>query len=465
MSRFLFTTLASNDLGLLARSLPVAAELAKRGHTIACCNPAAAPATLIAEAGFENLIPKHPLHRLSAANDRTLRGLYRLAQEFGGPLNFLRQCIRSLPTRFPRPTAEMWNLDHLSAVGGMLSENFVRAECEAKIALMADWAPDAVVDSMDVFACMAARIARKPLASLVQADMHPAGRGFIWWKEPPPNLPGALPVVNRVLVSHGLAPIRKMEELLVGDLTLVLGTPETDPLPEEAGATYIGALLWEKAGAKLPEWVNELNGERPIVWVYSGNPRYFPVHSPIDSDVVLRVCIEALANEEAQVVLTTGHHPLPKDVLPLPPNFRHAPYVPGPAMARRCSLMIHHGGYGSCQTGMFTGTPQVIIPTYSERESNARKVAAVGAGEFVLPVEDAWKRKRLGANDLRAAVRRVLSDPSYAANAKRIGEAMRAYGGAPGAARLVEGLVSPLSSQKRECRPWNVDEADRADSR
>ena len=33
MTRYLFTTLPSNDLGLLTRSLPIARELRRRGHT------------------------------------------------------------------------------------------------------------------------------------------------------------------------------------------------------------------------------------------------------------------------------------------------------------------------------------------------------------------------------------------------------------------------------------------------
>jgi len=57
-------------------------------------------------------------------------------------------------------------------------------------------------------------------------------------------------------------------------------------------------------------------------------------------------------------------------------------------------LLIHHGGYGSCQTGLFTGTPTLAIPTFSERESNARRIAAVGAGDFVLPTADVSGRKK-----------------------------------------------------------------------
>ena len=40
MSRYLFTTLPSNDLGLLTQSLPIACELRNRGHQAASCSPA-----------------------------------------------------------------------------------------------------------------------------------------------------------------------------------------------------------------------------------------------------------------------------------------------------------------------------------------------------------------------------------------------------------------------------------------
>jgi len=79
----------------------------------------------------------------------------------------------------------------------------------------------------------------------------------------------------------------------------------------------------------------------------------------------------------------------------------------------------------------------VIIPTYSERESNARRIAALGAGAIVS-VEHASGGKQVRVEDLRATVRRVLTDPSFTANARRVGERLRAYGGAVHAAHLIE---------------------------
>ena len=450
MAKFLFTTLPSNDLGLLVRTLPVAHHLAARGHRVAFCNPAQAPSRLIAEAGFDNLLPGHPLYHLLAAtpNARGLVAALRSGRrEYGGLHRFLSGLIPALPTRLAGSTSEIWDMGHLAALSGMLNQGFVRASCQGLMALIAQFQPDVVVDAWNPLACMAARASGTPLATIIQADMHPLSRGFIWWKDRPPDLPTPVPVLNRVLAELGLPPVDKTEDLCVGDLTLVVGMPETDPLPGGADVTYVGPILWQKPGAELPAWFDELSSHRPLIWVYSGNPRYFPVPTPVDSAVVLEATIAALAADEAggwrpQVVLTTGHHALPRELGTLPANFRYEPWVPGLAMARRSDLLIHHGGYGSCQTGLATGTPAVIIPTYSERESNARRVAAAGAGALVLPEEQPRARKQVTAEELRATVQRVLHDPAYTLAAQAISKKLQAYGGAQQAASLVEELAA-----------------------
>ena len=144
-----------------------------------------------------------------------------------------------------------------------------------------------------------------------------------------------------------------------------------------------------------------------------------------------------------QVVVTTGHHALPRKLSKLPSNFHYEPYLPGIAMAERSDLLIHHGGYGSCQTGLYTGTPAVIIPTFSERESNARRVAAVGAGEFVSLADRDTTSKRELANEVLSKARRVLSESSYARHAKEISRKMKEYG--PGyATDLIEDFAERI---------------------
>ena len=106
-------------------------------------------------------------------------------------------------------------------------------------------------------------------------------------------------------------------------------------------------------------------------------------------------------------------------------------------MAERSDLLIHHGGYGSCQTGLYMGKPAVIVPTFSERESNARRVATTGAGAFVQ-VKDGPRVKQVSVRELRASIQQVLRDPSFAMNAQRISRVLRSYGGASQAAQLIE---------------------------
>jgi MGT family glycosyltransferase len=161
----------------------------------------------------------------------------------------------------------------------------------------------------------------------------------------------------------------------------------------------------------------------------------------MDSIVVLQASKEALADEDVHVIMTTGHQKLPDELSPLPDNFRHELFLPGIPLGEKCELMIHHGGHGSSMTGVYTGTPAVIIPTISERESNARRLAALGVAEFIVPEIDESGDKKVSAKELRDKVRQVRSDPSFAQNAEKLCQTMRTYGGARQAAQLIEDFI------------------------
>jgi zeaxanthin glucosyltransferase len=159
--------------------------------------------------------------------------------------------------------------------------------------------------------------------------------------------------------------------------------------------------------------------------------------------VVIRAAIAALADEPVDVVLTTGYQELPEEFGTLPQNFRHAAYVPGPLMAERCDLIVFHGAHSSVMTTLKAGTPAVIIPTIRERESNARRLASLGAGEVVMPVNGADGEKLVDVAEFGMKVKRVLNEPSYRQSAKRVAESMRCFGGAWAAAeRIEEGVLA-----------------------
>jgi hypothetical protein len=223
--------------------------------------------------------------------------------------------------------------------------------------LVRDYAPDMVVDSFEPIACLAARILKMPLATVLQGNIHPASRGFHWWEDVrPAGLPGAAAFFSSVASEYGLPPVARCVDLMAGDLSLIVGTPETDPVAPTAGVTYIGPMVSQRGDASLPAWVDKLNGEQPLMWVYSGNPRYAPDGTPCDSIVVIRAATEILSKAPVQVVLTTGYQDLPEEFGAMPPNFHHAAYVPGLLMAKRCDLMVHHGGHSSVMTGRRRGS-------------------------------------------------------------------------------------------------------------
>ncbi|MEJ2157722.1 MAG: glycosyltransferase [Desulfobacteraceae bacterium] len=355
---------------------------------------------------------------------------------------FFIKCIKAIPLKFAPQTPEVWSMDHAAAMTGMMNANFVKANCEALINLVRHFRPDIIVDFWNPYACMAAKVMKIPLISVIQVDQHPMAKGFIWWKPLPENVPSAVPVVNKVLAAFGVNQITKIEDLHIADLTLIIGTPETDPLPAGAEGQHIGPLLWQDDNASLPSWFDGLDAEKPIIWVYSGNPRYSKKATALDSEVILLASIEALAAMEAHVVLTTGHHSIPEEYLPLPDNFYFAPYLPGLLLAERCDLMIHHGGYGSCQTGLYTGTPAVIVPTFSERESNARRIALLGAGVFILPEVTGNGDKKISIEKFKEQVTHVLGTPRYRKCAKRCSELIRPHDGVDKALTLIEEVVN-----------------------
>jgi UDP:flavonoid glycosyltransferase YjiC (YdhE family) len=285
---------------------------------------------------------------------------------------------------------------------------------------------------------MAAKILKIPLISVMQADQHPANKGLIWWKKPPDNLPSALPAINKVLTQYDLNTISKVEELSLGDLTLIVGSPETDPIEEKFEGIYIGSILWQSKQSELPIWLNNINDNKPLTWVYSGNPRYSSKSTVFDSEIILSTSIQALAGEDMHVLITTGHHALPDELLPLPNNFNFEPYVPGLSLADRCDLMIHHGGYGSCQTGLYSGTPSVIIPTFSERESNARRIAALGAGDYILPETDPSGKRYVSAAKFKNMVKHVLNTSTFRERAEFYSKKLKSYGGVEYAVQLIE---------------------------
>ncbi|MHA2294361.1 MAG: hypothetical protein ACXACK_19540, partial [Candidatus Hodarchaeales archaeon] len=299
MKKCLFTTLPSNDIGLLTRSLPIAKELVKLGHQVIFCNPAKSPGLLIKEAGFQNRLPEEPFFNLISSGF-SLQNLSKLIFSKNSFRN-IKNLIKFLRAQTKHSTDEIWNTDHFMVFFGMLEEEFIQINVDAYIKLMKIIGVEVIIDFLNPFACIAARVMDIPLITVLQADMHPQSKGFIWWKEKPDNLPSPKDAINQVLNNYDLPPIQQTGDLFLGKQTFVVGIPELDPLPQSAEVTYIGSILWQKDKAKLPNWILQLNNDQPIIWIYPGNLQYSKgSKTAFDSQIVLDACISAFSNQELQ---------------------------------------------------------------------------------------------------------------------------------------------------------------------
>jgi UDP:flavonoid glycosyltransferase YjiC (YdhE family) len=447
MSKFLFTLLPSNDLGVVTRALPIATSLRSNGHKIVFSVHSKVPSKLISEERFVNIPLRTYLDNL-AIKIRKNGGLVKFIRYTGlrESYSVIRKCIinnfKLLPKKFITSTPDVHNMEHFFILNGMINKNYIIFMVESLMQVMKETEVDFVVDFWNPYAVIAAKALNIPVITINQFDVHPSANGFIWWKNISPKFKSVLPILNKILANYNLSKISKIEELTIGDLTLTLGMPNKNEINPDTGINHIGFLVYKKKGMILPKNIVKLGKDKPVVWVYSGNPRYAGIKTDFDSEILLDLCINTLAKENINIVLTTGYHSIPKKYLPLPKNILFFDFVDGLLMAEKADVVIHHGGYGSCQTALITGTPSLIIPTFSERESNARRIAKLGVGEYVLPTKKKFlKRKIINKNEFIEKFNRVLKDDSYKRNSQKISEELSIFNAENKGLKLIEKFV------------------------
>lgn len=78
----------------------------------------------------------------------------------------------------------------------------------------------------------------------------------------------------------------------------------------------------------------------------------------------------------------------------------------------QATAVLTHAGHGSVMKALATGVPLVCIPHGRDQGDNTARVLAADAGVRLS--------RRASPGAIRAAVRRVLDDPSYRANVQRL---------------------------------------------
>jgi MGT family glycosyltransferase len=184
-------------------------------------------------------------------------------------------------------------------------------------------------------------------------------------------------------------------------------------------------------------WHDEHSGEPiPFPWEkLDGRPLIYASMGTLQNrlEFTFSTIAAACAGLDAQLVISLGSRD--QDAARLAAKFAGTPIVvsfaPQLALLERAALSITHAGLNTALESLGVGVPMVAIPITNDQPGVASRLEWLGVAEVVQP-------RKLSAERLRAAVQRVLRDPSYREKARRLQEEIHRVQGVARAADIVE---------------------------
>lgn len=186
-----------------------------------------------------------------------------------------------------------------------------------------------------------------------------------------------------------------------------------------------------------PDFWHELDGEKPIVHVTQGTIAN-------EKPELIAPTLEALADLDVLVVVSTGNKPIESLGLDaVPANARIATFLSYPELLPKTAVMVTNGGYGGTQIALSYGVPCVIAGTTEDKPEVAARVAWSGAGLDL-------KTSAPTPKAVRAAVVRLLEEPSFRANARRIAEDYARHDAVAESVAVLEAFAAERRTQAPE---------------
>jgi MGT family glycosyltransferase len=149
---------------------------------------------------------------------------------------------------------------------------------------------------------------------------------------------------------------------------------------------------------------------------------------------VFRAIAEACDGLDAQLVISLGGSADPEVLGKLPGNPLVVRAAPQLELLDRAALTITHAGMNTAMESLARGVPMVAIPITNDQPGVAARIKWTGTGLVVPP-------RRLTARRLRAAITRVLTEPSFKTKAVQMKAAIARSGGIKKAADVIERVI------------------------
>ncbi|KAJ8100739.1 hypothetical protein POJ06DRAFT_281688 [Lipomyces tetrasporus] len=245
--------------------------------------------------------------------------------------------------------------------------------------------------------------------------------------------------VNQQREILGMAPLPKgkgfyeiahSEFLHIMPTTLAFEFPRQNLKPQVHFTGPLLPLLDDESTTEFPPWWQEVtHGSRAVVHVTQGT-------YATNSANLIRPTIHGLANETDLLLVVTSPDADSafSDTSPLPENVRIARFIPHARLLPYVKVMITNAGYNGVLASLSFGVPLVCAGRTEDKADVSSRVAWSGAGIDL-------KTDSPSESNIRDAVRRILVEPYFTSNARKIHEDFRKHDSAVEACVLLERLA------------------------
>jgi MGT family glycosyltransferase len=223
----------------------------------------------------------------------------------------------------------------------------------------------------------------------------------------------ALPALNAARAELGLPPLPYLADQCDAASVHWLGTARAFDFPGAAlrpNMCYSGPLLGDPVWART--WRSPWPKDDPRPLVLAGFSTSFQNHAG-----VLQRVIDAAATLPVRLLVTLGGSIAPEEVTPAE-NTVVVESAPHLEVLREASLVVTHGGHGTVMAALLARLPMLVIPHGRDQGDNAARLSERGAGLTVS--------RLASTEDIRAALARLLGEPSFRAAARVLGDAVAA---------------------------------------
>ena len=204
-----------------------------------------------------------------------------------------------------------------------------------------------------------------------------------------------------------------------GDFNLVMMQKKLVPNYESFDDSFVFTGVQIGKRTAFGSWKAPDNG-KPLLYSSLGTafnnwPEYYPI------------LFDAVRDLDINVFAALGSID-PASLKDIPANVEVGQMVPQLDILSQASVFITHAGMGGTGEAIYYGVPMIAIPQKEEQAITARQIEKLGLGCAFLD------KNAITSENLKAAIVKLLTEPSYKATARAYSEDMRSLGGAKASA-------------------------------